>query len=160
MGFQNSLKRISAELQKFLNTPRRRAGIVHRVGKSDAVGLKIKSITRGGSSSQLRAHINPKFVDREHFEHTTMQKRTEITIETERFLVVNQRRERSILWCSVCEENVPMLAVYAAARTAGTTPVVISELAKAGQLHSALTLDGQRYLCPNSLASLRAQERS
>jgi hypothetical protein len=104
----------------------------------------------------LRAHINPKFVDRKHFEDTTMQKRTEITIETERFLVVSQRRERAILWCSDCGENLPMLTVYEAAGTAGTTPVVISELARAGQLHVAVTLDGQRFICPNSLASLRA----
>ncbi len=104
----------------------------------------------------MRAHINPKFVDRKLFEDTTMQKRTEITIETERFLVVSQRRERAILWCSDCDENLPMLTVNEAARTAGTTRVVISELAKAGQLHTAVTFDGQRFICPNSLASLRA----
>jgi hypothetical protein len=83
-----------------------------------------------------------------------MQKRTEITIETERLLVVSQRREKPIFWCADCDTQVPMLTVYEAARTARTTPLVISELAEAGKLHFAVTLAGQHFICPNSLASL------
>ena len=85
-----------------------------------------------------------------------MKKRTEITIETERFLVVSQRRERAILWCSGCEKKVPMLTVSEAARFAGTTPLMISELVEAAQLHFSVTMDGQHFICPNSLASVRA----
>ena len=84
-----------------------------------------------------------------------MHKKTEITIETERFLVVSRRRERPILWCSDCDNKVPMLTVHEAARTARTTPLVISELAEAGKLHFAVTLEGQHFICPVSLASVR-----
>lgn len=84
-----------------------------------------------------------------------MHKKTEIIIETERFLVVSQRRERPILWCSVCDKEVPMLTVYEAARTAGSTPLAISQLAEAGKLHFAVTQEGQRFFCSISLASVR-----
>jgi hypothetical protein len=85
-----------------------------------------------------------------------MRKRTEITIETERFLVVSQRRERSIVWCSVCDRKVAMLTVDEAATAAHTTPLVIFELAETGQLHFAVTREGQQFICPNSLASSKA----
>lgn len=84
-----------------------------------------------------------------------MKKRTEITIETERFLVVSQHRERSIVWCSVCDHKVPMLTVNEAAMAGHTTPLVISELVETGQLHFAVTLEGQQFICPDSLASVR-----
>ena len=85
-----------------------------------------------------------------------MKKRTEITIETERFLVVSRGRNRPMLWCSDCDDKVPMLTVVEAAMTAGTTPLVISELAEAGKLHFALLLDGRQFICSNSLAAARA----
>jgi hypothetical protein len=84
-----------------------------------------------------------------------MKKRTEITIETERFLVISRRSDRSVLWCGDCDHNVPMLTIDEAAMAAHTTPLVISELAETGQLHFAL-LEGQQFICPNSLATLRA----
>ena len=81
-----------------------------------------------------------------------MQKRTEITIETERFLVVSQRPEKTIHWCNGCNKNVPMLTLFEAARTAATTPGVISGLVEAGRLHVAVTPDARLLICPNSLA--------
>lgn len=80
-----------------------------------------------------------------------MQKRTEITIETERFLVVSRRREKSIHWCHGCDKNVPMLTIFEAARAAGTTPEAISGLVEAGKLHLAVTTDGRLFICSNSL---------
>jgi len=88
-----------------------------------------------------------------------MKKRTEITIETERFLVVSRRTGRTVLWCGDCDRNVPMLTIDEAATAAHTTPLMISELAKTGQLHSTVTLQGQPFICPNSLASLSALGR-
>jgi hypothetical protein len=89
-----------------------------------------------------------------------MKKRTEITIETERLLVVSQRRGRTVLWCSDCDKKVPMLTVDEAARGAGTTPAVIFELVEAGKLHFAVGLKGQHFVCLNSLDSVGAQGRS
>jgi hypothetical protein len=87
-----------------------------------------------------------------------MHKRTEITIETERFLVVSQRRERTIPWCSECDKNVPMLTVYEAATIARTTPLVIFGLAESGRLHCSVSQEGRLFICSNSLASERAED--
>jgi hypothetical protein len=80
-----------------------------------------------------------------------MQKRTEITIETEHVLVVSQRHERAGLWCRHCATTLPMLTVDAAAGIAGVTPLVIFRLAEAGNLHVAITPEGRLVICPNSL---------
>jgi hypothetical protein len=87
-----------------------------------------------------------------------MQKRTEITIETERFLVVSGRREKAILWCHGCDKKVPMLTILEAARTAGATPLAISALAEAGRLHFAVAPEGRLFICPNSLASVKRKK--
>ena len=87
-----------------------------------------------------------------------MQKRTEITIETERVLVVSQRRKKATLWCGDCAKNVLMLTVDEAARIACTVPLVIFGLAEAGRLHFAVTLEGRLFICPSSLTSERAED--
>jgi hypothetical protein len=84
-----------------------------------------------------------------------MQKRTEITIETERLLVISQRLERASLWCSRCGRPVLMMTVTEAARTENTNAAVISELAEAGALHFAVTPTGRLFICSNSLRSER-----
>jgi len=81
-----------------------------------------------------------------------MQKRTEITIETERLLVISRRQDMAELWCSRCASTLPMLAIDVAARVAGTTPLVISGLAEAGKLHSAVTAEGLLFICSDALA--------
>jgi 6-phosphogluconolactonase (cycloisomerase 2 family) len=93
--------------------------------------------------------------DGEHSEAITMRKRTEITIETERFLVVSQRRRKPILWCSECDNDAPMLNLVEAARTAQTTPVAIFEMAETGKLHFVISAEGQQFICSNSLAATR-----
>jgi hypothetical protein len=89
-----------------------------------------------------------------------MHKTTEITIETERFLVVSRRRERASLWCHRCANTVLMLTVDEAATIGRTTALVISTLAEAGLLHCAMTSEGRLFICSNSLASERDQEFS
>ena len=81
-----------------------------------------------------------------------MHKRTQITIETERSLVVSQRRKRANLWCNRCARTLPMLTVEVAASVARVTPLVIFRLAEAGRLHSAVTPEGRLFICSNSLA--------
>ena len=72
-----------------------------------------------------------------------MLKRTEITIETERFLVVSRRSERTVLWCNQCGQMAPMLTVYQAARMLG--------FATSGLLHFAITPEGRLFICSDSL---------
>jgi hypothetical protein len=86
-----------------------------------------------------------------------MHKRTEITIETERLLVVSTRPKAATLWCNRCADTVPMSTVSEAARIECTTAVAISTLAEAGLLHFAVTAEGRLFICSNSLVS--EQER-
>jgi len=86
-----------------------------------------------------------------------MQRRTEVTIETERVLVVSQRAERASLWCHRCSRTVLMMTVVEAARTECTTAEAISRLAEEGQLHFAVTAEGRLFICSNSLTSKGAE---
>lgn len=72
-----------------------------------------------------------------------MQKRTQITIETERILIVSRRRDRTVLWCNACGKRVPMVTVDEAARN--------SRLVEASQLHFARVPEGQLFICSISL---------
>jgi hypothetical protein len=89
-----------------------------------------------------------------------MQKRTQITIETERLLVVSRRHEAARIRCNQCDTSLPMLTVDEAAAKAVTTPIVIFRLAEAGRLHFAVTPEGRLFICPSSLALDRVDERS
>lgn len=82
-----------------------------------------------------------------------MHKRTEITIETERLLVISKRPKGASIWCNRCGDTVPMLTVSEAARIECTTAVAISTLAEAGLLHFAVTAEGRLFICSNSLVS-------
>ena len=81
-----------------------------------------------------------------------MQKRTEITIETERLLVINQRHERVGLWCGHCATTLPMLTVDVASRIAGVTALEIFRLMESGKIHTGITREGRLFVCPNSIA--------
>jgi hypothetical protein len=72
-----------------------------------------------------------------------MLKRTEITIETDRLVVVSRRSESTVLWCSQCARMVTMLTIYQAARMLG--------LATSGLLHFAITPEGRLFICSDSL---------
>jgi hypothetical protein len=87
-----------------------------------------------------------------------MQKRTEITIETERFLVVSHRHDRASLWCHHCSSDLPMVTVDEAATATSRTPLVIFRLVEAGRLHFAVSPEGRHFICPNSLALERAAD--
>jgi len=89
-----------------------------------------------------------------------LHKRTQITIETERLLLVSERAERASLWCNRCAQTAPMMTVTAAARAEGTTAVIISTLAEAGLLHFAVTAEGRLFICSNSLISERERRNA
>ena len=89
-----------------------------------------------------------------------MQKRTEITIETERLLVVSHRNDQASLRCNHCSSDLPMLTVDEAATATSRPPLVIFRLVEAGMLHFAVSPEGRHFICPNSLALERAEEVS
>ena len=89
-----------------------------------------------------------------------MLKTTEITIETERYLVVSRRRETANLWCSDCAATVLMLTVDEAARAGCSNSLVIYALAEAGLLHFSVMPEGRLFICSNSLAFESGKEDS
>ena len=77
-----------------------------------------------------------------------MKRRTEITVETERWFVVSRRRR--IAWCANCQRHVEMLNVDDAALFAHVKSVTIFRWAESGALHSSETPEGLLLICPHS----------
>ena len=78
-----------------------------------------------------------------------MKTRTEITVETERLVIVNRRR-RSTAWCSTCSRQVEMLTVDDAAIFAHVNSRTIFHWAESGVVHSSETPEGLLLICPHS----------
>lgn len=77
-----------------------------------------------------------------------MKTRTEITVETDRLVVVNRRRRTA--WCTACSRNVEMLNVDDAAIFARVNSRTIFRWAETGALHSSETPEGLLLICPHS----------
>ncbi len=85
-----------------------------------------------------------------------MKKRTLITIETDRVLMIDgRRRTRSssrAAWCAVCAAQARMLTVDEAAAVAQTTSRTIYQWVEARKLHFTETPEGRLFICHNSLS--------
>ena len=77
-----------------------------------------------------------------------MKTRTEITLETDRWIVVSRPGKRR--WCSACGLSVEMMSIDDAALFARVTSRTIFHWAEAGDLHSSETAEGLLLICPNS----------
>ena len=81
-----------------------------------------------------------------------MKTRTEITVETDRWVVV--KRHKTTCWCDGCSRPVEMLNVDDAAILARVNSHTIFRWAKSGVLHSAETPRGLLRICLRSLYSV------
>jgi excisionase family DNA binding protein len=84
-----------------------------------------------------------------------MKKRTLITIETDRVLMIDGGRRRSssrAAWCAACGSQARMLTVDEAAAVAQTTSRTIYQWVEARKLHFTETADGRLFICLNSLS--------
>ena len=79
-----------------------------------------------------------------------MKTRTEITLEKERWVVVNRPHAPKQRWCPSCSLYVDMMSVDDAALFAQVTSRTIFRWAEAGTLHSSETAEGLLLICPNS----------
>jgi len=80
----------------------------------------------------------------------SLKKRTKITIDTERVLVIGRTRSTFEAWCPVCDELVRLLrpdeaAMLTTCLRASQHPLEISKL------HIIPTADGLMNVCLNSL---------
>ena len=85
-----------------------------------------------------------------------MKRRTEITIETERIVVMSRsvKKEVGRQQCDCCAEHVDMITTDHAAIVARVTSRTIFKWAESGMVHSAETAEGLLLICPNSLPRL------
>ena len=81
-----------------------------------------------------------------------MMKRTEITIETHRVLVVHRPKSSFLAWCAACAKQSQMITPVEAAVLARVSTHTISRWIEAEQIHFTETADGQMLVCFNSLA--------
>jgi hypothetical protein len=85
-----------------------------------------------------------------------MKKRTEITIETERVVVMEstgERPEGETRWCEKCGAESRLIGADAAGALLGVSPHTILRWAEAAGLHFAESEDGSALLCLRSLAA-------
>lgn len=78
-------------------------------------------------------------------------KRTRITIETERVLVISKQGRVVEGWCDGCGEAVQLIGLEEAAVMAGISLRAIRHQVEIKLLHCAETHDGGRLICLNSL---------
>jgi hypothetical protein len=81
-----------------------------------------------------------------------MKKRTEITIETDRLVLISERRSKQVAWCEACAREVEMVSVDEAAALAGTSSRMIYRQVEAQTLHFMETPEGRLLICLNSLS--------
>jgi hypothetical protein len=81
-----------------------------------------------------------------------MKRRTVITIETERLVVMATKLDlKELHWCDNCDECVRMLTTDNAAIAAHVSSRTIFRWAESGIVHSSETPDGLLRICPKSL---------
>ena len=82
-----------------------------------------------------------------------MKRRTEISVETERIVVMSRRfgKKREPQWCHSCDEGVDMLTTDQSAIAARVSSRTIFRWAESGRLHIRETPEGLLLICPNSL---------
>jgi len=84
----------------------------------------------------------------------TKKKGTEITVETERVLVIRRRYRAVEKWCACCGESVLMIRPDQAAAVAGKSLRAIFNEVEAAALHFVERPDGMLLICLNSLLKL------
>jgi hypothetical protein len=84
--------------------------------------------------------------------------RTEITIETERVLIIRKRKGSVLTWCSTCAGQVPMVKVDDAAVIARVSCRTLYRWVEAEKVHFAETPEGLVLICLSSLAGNRPSD--
>lgn len=83
-----------------------------------------------------------------------MKKRTEITIETERVIVIRRHRPPVRAWCQSCDRQVVMVTVDEAARAACVSARTLYRWVEDEQLHFIETAEGGLLICQASIPSI------
>ena len=76
---------------------------------------------------------------------------TEITVETERFLILHRETRRVRVWCARCHSDVGTATPSEVAAQAGVSLAAIYAWAAAGEVHLGFTAEGEAFICLKSL---------
>lgn len=87
------------------------------------------------------------------------KRRTEITIETERLLLLKESSRSLFLWCDTCGAQVRMLTPEEAASVAGVSVRKIYRRVEAGELHFIEMSEGPVLICLDSILTLNPKEK-
>jgi hypothetical protein len=79
------------------------------------------------------------------------KKRTEITIETDRIVVIRERRLQARSWCYSCARSVLMVTVDEAATLARVSSRTIYNWVETDKLHFTETSDLRLLICLDSI---------
>ncbi len=79
------------------------------------------------------------------------KRRTEITIEQRRIVLLSKRGTVAPTWCDACAARVKMVSPEEAALLAGVSSRTIYRRVETGQLHFTETQQGLLLICVNSL---------
>jgi hypothetical protein len=83
-----------------------------------------------------------------------MKRRTEITIETERLLIIHRRKPPARAWCPSCDVEVQMITADEAAQLSFISSRLIYRLVEADELHYVETPENRLLICMDSLKQL------
>jgi hypothetical protein len=78
-------------------------------------------------------------------------RKTKITVERERLLVISRPRRQVVGWCKPCSAEVDMFALEEAAALTGLSQRALFRLLEAGGLHFTENDRGEVLICLNSL---------
>ncbi len=81
-----------------------------------------------------------------------MKKRTLITVETDRVVLINGLPPSPLMWCAACAAEVRMVTVDQAAALAHISSRMIYRLVEDARIHFTETPEGRLFICLNSLS--------
>lgn len=83
-----------------------------------------------------------------------MKRKANVTVETERVVVISGAHAAASLWCVACQQQVTMFGVDEASAFAGLSDRAIFQLAETGAIHFVETAEGKALFCVVSLRKL------
>lgn len=89
-----------------------------------------------------------------------IRRRTRITVETERVLIVRRRGIEQQGWCEGCGEQVSLVTPEPAATVTGVSVRTICRMVESNKLHFSETPNGALLICLNSCSRESKKQRA
>jgi hypothetical protein len=87
-----------------------------------------------------------------------VKRRTEITIESSRLMIIRQVDSAPRVSCQVCNERIEMVTPDHAASLFRLSTRIIHRMIEDGKVHFRESSDGSLLICPNSISLNGSEE--